>query len=469
MKKVMLIFLFAAYAFSASTFSLDIPDSSAQVPPGETKVFEGYVHNTGSATIVLQVKRTTNEIPGDWTTSICFGATCYPPYVDEATEALDPGDSLFFDITFNTSGVPASGEAWIVFTDAVTSEKDSMLFYVTTETPKSIRMSMDDTLKQGSPNESLVFEGYVYNQSNVQTVIQMFRISNDIPANWTTSICFGSTCYPPYVDNASEAVNPGDSLFYDITFNSDSQAGNGSALLRFVDAISSDQIEQVFTAITVAPEPVFTVSIGDTAADTLAGQSHEFSGYVFNNSEKAQTIFLVREQNNIPAGWSTTLCFGTCPQSTVDTVSSLIMNGDSLEYIVTFYSDETPADGNAHIMFFAMGETDTLRQTFALHTSSTAIGDEIQTPVRAFKLLGNYPNPFNPTTVVSYQLSAVSQVQLVVYNTLGQKVRTLVNGKQEAGKHSVTFNANAMAGGVYYYRMQTGSGFSQVKKMLLVK
>ncbi len=468
MKKVILIFLFTVYAFSASTFYLDIPDSTAQVAPGEVKVFEGYVHNTGSATTVLQVKRATNEIPVDWTTSICFGATCYPPYVDEASEAVDPGDSLFFDITFNTSSVPASGQAWIVFTDAVTSEKDSMLFSVSTELNKSIRISMEDTVKQGTQGESLVFEGYVHNQSDVTTVVQMYRVTNDIPANWTTSICFGATCYPPYVDNASETVDPGDSLFFDITFNSDMQAGEGSALLRFVDAISSDQIEQVFTAITVTPEPVFSVSVTDTAADTLAGQSHEFSGYVYNNSDKAQTFFMVREQNNIPAGWSTTLCFGSCPQATVDTVSSLIMNGDSLEYIVTFYSDETPADGDVLIQFYAAGEGDTVRQAFSLHTSSTAIGDTPGNTVGSFELLGNYPNPFNPTTAISYQLSYVSRVELTVYDISGKVVRNLVSERQEAGTHYILFKASHLSSGTYLYQLKA-NGQIKTGKMLLLK
>ena len=84
------------------------------------------------------------------------------------------------------------------------------------------------------------------------------------------------------------------------------------------------------------------------------------------------------------------------------------------------------------------------------------------------RLWGNYPNPFNPTTVVSYQLSAVSQVQLIVYNTLGQKVRTLVNGRQEAGEHSVVFNSQGLPSGVYFYRLQAGT-FTQIRKMILLQ
>jgi len=83
-------------------------------------------------------------------------------------------------------------------------------------------------------------------------------------------------------------------------------------------------------------------------------------------------------------------------------------------------------------------------------------------------MLQNYPNPFNPTTAISYRFSAISEVSLIVYNTLGQKVRTLVNQSQEAGMHTVTFDASELANGVYFYKLSTGS-FVQVRKMVLMK
>ena len=89
--------------------------------------------------------------------------------------------------------------------------------------------------------------------------------------------------------------------------------------------------------------------------------------------------------------------------------------------------------------------------------------------LKQFKLNQNYPNPFNPSTAINYQLSAVSDVQLSVYNTLGQKVRTLINGLQEAGNHTVTFNANGLASGVYLYRLSTGNGTVLTKKMILIQ
>ncbi|WP_234567652.1 Calx-beta domain-containing protein [Rhodohalobacter sp. 614A] len=69
----------------------------------------------------------------------------------------------------------------------------------------------------------------------------------------------------------------------------------------------------------------------------------------------------------------------------------------------------------------------------------------------------NYPNPFNPTTIISYQLPASSDVLLEVYDLVGRKVATLVNGPMQAGIHSVDFNAGTLSSGVYIYRLQTGN------------
>jgi hypothetical protein len=87
---------------------------------------------------------------------------------------------------------------------------------------------------------------------------------------------------------------------------------------------------------------------------------------------------------------------------------------------------------------------------------------------KVFALEQNYPNPFNPSTVMSYQLPVASNVSLKVYDVLGREVATLVNGRQEAGRYSVSFNAASFASGVYFYRLQAGN-FVQTKKMMLVK
>jgi predicted outer membrane repeat protein len=95
------------------------------------------------------------------------------------------------------------------------------------------------------------------------------------------------------------------------------------------------------------------------------------------------------------------------------------------------------------------------------------IEDKI-TNINSYELYQNYPNPFNPVTMISYQLSMTNEVNLTIYNILGQKVVTLVSERQEAGHHQVEWAASRYASGVYYYHFQA-NGFQDVKKMILLR
>ena len=87
---------------------------------------------------------------------------------------------------------------------------------------------------------------------------------------------------------------------------------------------------------------------------------------------------------------------------------------------------------------------------------------------KEFKLEQNFPNPFNPTTKIQYQLPTDSRVTLKVYDILGSEVATLVNEEQEAGYKEVQFNGSNIASGMYVYRLQANDYIS-TKKMLMVK
>lgn len=86
----------------------------------------------------------------------------------------------------------------------------------------------------------------------------------------------------------------------------------------------------------------------------------------------------------------------------------------------------------------------------------------------AYRLLQNFPNPFNPSTRIRYTIPERAKVTLKVFNVLGQEVATLINEEQFAGNYVALFEANNLATGVYFYRLQAGP-FTQVKKMLLLK
>ncbi|MGD8778928.1 MAG: FG-GAP-like repeat-containing protein [Ignavibacteria bacterium] len=87
----------------------------------------------------------------------------------------------------------------------------------------------------------------------------------------------------------------------------------------------------------------------------------------------------------------------------------------------------------------------------------------------SFDLKQNYPNPFNPTTSIKYQVASIENVKLVLYNTLGQQVATLVNEQKAPGNYEVQFDASHLSSGMYLYKIDIGNKFSSVKKMLLLK
>lgn len=94
--------------------------------------------------------------------------------------------------------------------------------------------------------------------------------------------------------------------------------------------------------------------------------------------------------------------------------------------------------------------------------------DDEETIIKGFNLAQNYPNPFNPTTEIKFNISTASDVSLDVYNMIGEKVATLINGNIKAGEHTITFNGSDYASGVYFYQL-TAENTIETRKMLLVK
>ena len=90
---------------------------------------------------------------------------------------------------------------------------------------------------------------------------------------------------------------------------------------------------------------------------------------------------------------------------------------------------------------------------------------------QGFELYQNFPNPFNPETTIKYKMPREGKVNITIYDSLGKKVKTLVNGNRPAGIHTVRTKLEAVSG-VYFYKISFNSAtenFSQIKKMLLLK
>ncbi|MCI0450682.1 MAG: T9SS type A sorting domain-containing protein [Chlorobi bacterium] len=98
------------------------------------------------------------------------------------------------------------------------------------------------------------------------------------------------------------------------------------------------------------------------------------------------------------------------------------------------------------------------------------VGDQIANVENAdkFMLYSNYPNPFNPVTSIKFDVPIETSVKLIIYDALGREVTVLVNGKLKPGSHSVTWNAEGYASGIYFYKLESEE-FTEIRKMVLMK
>jgi hypothetical protein len=114
--------------------------------------------------------------------------------------------------------------------------------------------------------------------------------------------------------------------------------------------------------------------------------------------------------------------------------------------------------------------TDTVaifRKAIVTYANPVSISENPASP-NSFYLYQNSPNPFNPNTVISYQLPVTIKVLLKVYDILGKEIATLVNEQKTSGSYEVEFKADNLTSGTYFYKLQAGN-FIETKKMILLR
>ena len=143
--------------------------------------------------------------------------------------------------------------------------------------------------------------------------------------------------------------------------------------------------------------------------------------------------------------------------------------GSDLDYGCSIYE----CDDRSYIIAgwtesYGAGDEDVWLIKIAPDPDGIVQNEKINNPAY-YVLHDNYPNPFNPKTVISYQLPMISKVELSIYNLLGQKVAKLVSEKQPAGYYKAEWDATGCASGLYFYRLESNTGFVQTKKLILLR
>lgn len=131
-------------------------------------------------------------------------------------------------------------------------------------------------------------------------------------------------------------------------------------------------------------------------------------------------------------------------------------DGDDVEMQIPSGNDDSFVEGDEYAVFDLTSITTEVE-------NKTDLAQPVKTTLNQ-----NFPNPFNPSTTISYSLTEPSEVELTVFNLLGMKVATLVNASQSSGEYTIQFDASQLASGVYLYRLQAGNT-TQTRKMILMK
>ena len=194
--------------------------------------------------------------------------------------------------------------------------------------------------------------------------------------------------------------------------------------------------------------PTITIAEGENAIELAV---------VNARSEAVSAIRLDIDEKNLPV-WLTV----DIPQESFDALSQFESESLVLRFTVTDAPDNAVLE-----LPFTLRDTNGVLGDYAVQLEVARILPE------QYDLFQNVPNPFNPSTTISYALMEQAHTRLVIYNSAGQKIRTLTDAVQNAGTHSVVWDGMNDAGaqvssGMYFCRIEAG-GFTKTMKMLLAR
>jgi hypothetical protein len=202
-----------------------------------------------------------------------------------------------------------------------------------------------------------------------------------------------------------------------------------------------------------------STDVGRSAQQTLDG-GYIIAGYT-NDYPGNHDVFLVKTNTNGDKVWTKNLGrnIGSYPYDEGWSVQQTTDGG----YIVVGFGWNYPvSDSDVYLIKLAHNPTQI----------ETEVDNQ---PPQGFALYQNFPNPFNPTTTISYSIPLSSFASLKVYNALGKEVAVPANEEKPAGNFKVNFNAKDLTSGIYFYKLQAmpigrqAGSFVETKKMLLFK
>lgn len=202
-----------------------------------------------------------------------------------------------------------------------------------------------------------------------------------------------------------------------------------------------------------------------------------FDGLIYNLSNDAVHITIIRTVNDIPQDWNSSMCIGmSCYSPSTDSIAIEISEGDSSSCGLSIQINGQ-GEGVIKLHLFNIDDTsDSINVDININVNPTVSIHENKPEkdlVEKFALGTNYPNPFNPSTLISYVLKENGMISISIYDMRGRLVRALFEGRQNSGYHVMDWNGKDVQGrpvsaGSYIYTIQVGNEVI-TKKMTLLK
>ncbi len=391
-----------------------------------------------------------------------WNAAASPPHISFATALLQTRDSvLWAGNPRGTWSVSGPSNAW------------TMMYankYVTPRNTRCLRASGRDSVYAAVEGDSPSSTGgsFVHNLTNTSSYWQLRPAPHTLDLSNTASGLVGTEAgifaFNPAVPHAwtmREGLkgkfitgivrNRNDTIFASAKGEGVYRSGNGAATWVLVDSGLTD-LEVTSLALDSTGRLYAGTVSGLFTSTNDGGSWTRCAGF----PAVAANVVAVTPQGHVYAGTTTGVY---CAHSSGDLIWQL--QADGLP-VTDVRSLAIGVDGYVYAGTYGAG-------VFRIPVLSDpdAVSSSEALPV-TFMLEHNFPNPFNPATVIRYHMPAAGHVRIAVYDLLGRQIRILVDETKAPGRYSVEFNAGDLPSGVYLYQMQS-SGFVQVRTMLFVK
>lgn len=234
----------------------------------------------------------------------------------------------------------------------------------------------------------------------------------------------------------------------------------------------------ILVQIAVARAQEFRLVIHDTARTGVPGSEIVCDGYIKNLKYDSIKVIMIRQTNDIPNGWMSSLCFEFCAAPFWDTLETVIAPADSQDFSIHFYTDSTPATGSAWLLFRNPDSSTAERHLFSGSTDASAGPKPDRGRIQDFFLAQNQPNPFSKQTLFRLQMPGPGFATLEIYDVLGRRLYQESLRPTDGSEARFTWLGQNQAGamlpsGTYFYRVRiSGSKIlwqSEIKKLTLIR